>query len=88
MELLKSGHFKYSITYINSMSDGLDKATEEEEKFRMSYIQELRNKQSLFVDKLEEELRNVKQQIMKTPGRKGEQIKLEEISNEILRRSK
>ena len=67
------------------MLDNLDEIKEEE--FRILYINELRSKSSLYKDKLEEEFRMVKQQIMKTPGRKGEQIKLEEINNEILRRA-
>ena len=66
------------------MSDNIEEIKEEE--FRILYINELRSKHSLYEDKLEEEFRRVKQQIMKTPGRKGEQIKLEEINNEILRR--
>ena len=58
-----------------------------EKDFRLAYMQELRtSKYFLSDDKLEEEFRRVKQQSMKTPGRRGEQIKFEEISNEILRR--
>ena len=66
------------------MSDNLDEIKEEE--FRILYINELRSKHSLYEDKLEEEIRRNKQKIIKTTGRKGEQIKLEEINNEILRR--
>ncbi|MGD1837568.1 MAG: hypothetical protein ACPKPY_05870 [Nitrososphaeraceae archaeon] len=67
------------------MSDNLENMNEKE--FRLAYINELRtNKHFISYDKLEEELRSVKQQSMKTPGRRGEQIKFEEISNEILRR--
>ncbi|MGD1834980.1 MAG: hypothetical protein ACPKQO_04595 [Nitrososphaeraceae archaeon] len=67
------------------MSNNLENMNEKE--FRLAYINELRtNKHFMSYDKLEEELRSVKQQSMKTPGRRGEQIKFEEISNEILRR--
>jgi len=35
---------------------------------------------------LEDERKKVKQQAMKTPGRRGEEIKHEEIDKEIVRR--
>ncbi|MGI0047914.1 MAG: hypothetical protein ACREAW_00080 [Nitrososphaera sp.] len=61
--------------------------TSEEKFFRESYAQELqRKKQDRGRDELEEERKKVKQQAMKTPGRRGEQIKHEEIDKEILRR--
>ena len=61
--------------------------TSEERFFRESYAQELqRKKQDRVKDELEEERKKVKQQAMKTPGRRGEQIKHEEIDKEILRR--
>lgn len=61
--------------------------TSEEQFFRESYAQELqRKKQDRGRDELEEERKKVKQQAMKTPGRRGEQIKHEEIDKEILRR--
>lgn len=61
--------------------------TSEEKFFRESYAQELqRKKQDRVRDELEEERKKVKQQAMKTPGRRGEQIKHEEIDKEILRR--
>jgi len=61
--------------------------TPEEKFFRESYAQELqRKKQDRGRDELEEERKKVKQQAMKTPGRRGEQIKHEEIDREILRR--
>jgi hypothetical protein len=61
--------------------------TSEEKFFRESYAQELRRKkQDRVRDELEEERKKVKQQAMKTPGRRGEQIKHEEIDKEILRR--
>lgn len=56
----------------------------EEQFFRESYAQQL---QKIKHDpELEEERKKVKQQGMKTPGRRGEQIKHEEIDKEIIRR--
>jgi hypothetical protein len=61
--------------------------TPEERFFRESYALELRRKrQDRVRDELDEERKKVKQQAMKTPGRRGEQIKHEEIDREILRR--
>jgi hypothetical protein len=61
--------------------------TSEEKFFRESYAQELKKKRQVRgMDELEEERKKVKQQAMKTPGRRGEQIKHEEIDKEILRR--
>jgi hypothetical protein len=61
--------------------------TEKEKFFRDRYANELKNKkQNGRVDELDDERRNVKQQGMKTPGRRGEQIKHEEIDKEISRR--
>ena len=61
--------------------------TAEERFFRESYALELRKKrQDRVRDELDEERKKVKQQAMKTPGRRGEQIKHEEIDREILRR--
>ena len=58
--------------------------TSEEKFFRESYSQQLQKvKQD---SDLEEERKKVKQQGMKTPGRRGEQIKHEEIDKEIVRR--
>jgi len=56
----------------------------EEKFFRESYAQELQSKK--LDPELEEERKKVKQQGMKTPGRRGEQIKHEEIDKEIIRR--
>jgi hypothetical protein len=51
------------------------------------YASELKKrKQDGIVDELDDERRKVKQQGMKTPGRRGEQIKHEEIDREISRR--
>lgn len=61
--------------------------TEEEKFFRDRYANELKKKkQDSSVDELDDERRKVKQQGMKTPGRRGEQIKHEEIDKEISRR--
>jgi len=61
--------------------------TEEEKFFRNRYADELRKKkQDERTDELDDERRKVKQQGMKTPGRRGEQIKHEEIDKEISRR--
>ena len=67
--------------------------TKEEKDFRQRYAHELRKKKmqnstsSHFgFDEISDELARVKHQAMITPGRRGEQIKHEEISKEILRR--
>jgi hypothetical protein len=61
--------------------------TEEEKLFRNRYANELKKKkQDERVDELDDERRRVKQQGMKTPGRRGEQIKHEEIEKQISRR--
>ena len=61
--------------------------TEEEKFFRGRYANELKKKkQDGMADELDDERRKVKQQGMKTPGRRGEQIKHEELDREISRR--
>lgn len=67
--------------------------TLEERDFRERYALELRKKKvERYVsshfgsDELSDELKKVKRQEMVSPGRRGEQIKLEEISKEIIRR--
>jgi hypothetical protein len=68
--------------------------TEEENFFRERYSQELQKKKNqqqgsgsyLQGDEMAEERRKVNQQEGKTPGRRGEQIKQEEIDKEIVRR--
>ena len=60
--------------------------TTEEKFFRENYAQALRKIKKEY--ELEEERKNVNQQAMKTPGRRGEQIKHEEIDREIIRRYK
>ena len=67
--------------------NGMVEDTEEEKFFRDRYANELKKKkQNTRVDELDDERRKVKQQGMKTPGRRGEQIKHEEIDREISRR--
>jgi hypothetical protein len=69
--------------------------TEEESFFRERYAQELQKKKWQLGaggysqgDEMAEERRNVSQQQGKTPGRRGEQIKQEEIDKEIVRRKR
>lgn len=65
----------------------VEKDTEEEKSFRGRYADELKKKKQDSADsELENERNKVKQQGMKTPGRRGEQIKHEEIDKEIVRR--
>lgn len=67
--------------------------TQEEKDFRERYAHELRKKKMqcsvsphFGLDELADEVKSVKRQELITPGRRGEQIKHEEISKEILRR--
>lgn len=67
--------------------------TVEEKNFRERYAHELRKKKihssvnpHFGFNELSDEMTMVKQQELITPGRRGEQIKHEEISKEILRR--
>ena len=69
--------------------------TEEESFFRERYAQELQKKKWQLGaggysqdDEMAEERRNVSHQQGKTPGRRGEQIKQEEIDKEIVRRKR
>ena len=68
--------------------------TEEEASFRERYAQELQKKKQQASnsyrgdDELADERRSVNQQGMRTPGRKGEEIKQEELDKEYVRRSK
>lgn len=68
---------------VNSMVED----TSEEKEFRGRYSDELKKKKRDATDSdLDVERMEVKQQGMKTPGRRGEQIKNEEIDKEIVRR--
>jgi hypothetical protein len=68
------------------------KTDAEEDEFREIYSQSLRGKKQQVYDTqmghnaLEEERKQVNQQAMKTPGRRGEVIKNEELDKEISRR--
>jgi hypothetical protein len=72
-------------------TDTVTKDTEERD-FRERYTLELRKKRQCGinnyygVDELLEERKQVNQQQMKTPGRRGEAIKHEEINKEMSRR--
>ena len=67
--------------------------TTEEAYFRERYAEELRKKKQQDSDtyrgddELIDEKRRVNQQEMKTPGRRGEKIKQEELDKEFSRRS-
>ena len=71
-----------------------DNDTEQERSFRERYAEELRKKKQQDPysyrekDELVEERVKVNQQERKTPGRRGEKIKQEEIDKEIVRRDK
>ena len=79
------------IEYKLTQEDTSIKDTEERD-FRERYTVELRKKRQCGlnnyygVDELVEERKQVNQQQMKTPGRRGEVIKHEEISKEMSRR--
>ena len=66
--------------------------TEQEKSFRERYAEELRKKRQNDTysyrenNELYEERIKVNQQEQKTPGRRGEKIKQEEINKEIVRR--
>ena len=69
--------------------------TEEEHFFRERYAHELQKKKKQpgagsysQGDEMAEERRKVGQQEGKTPGRRGEQIKQQEIDKEIIRRNR
>ena len=68
--------------------------TEQEMNFREMYALELRKmkmnasiSQHFGSDELADEIKKVARQELATPGRRGEQIKREEISKEIVRRT-
>jgi hypothetical protein len=67
--------------------------TKEEAFFRERYATELRKKKQQGnnsyrgYDELNDEKRRVNQQELKTPGRRGEKIKQEELDREFSRRS-
>lgn len=77
---------------ITAQTNAYFEDTKEEGDFRLRYASELRKKRQCGLnsyygnDELLEERKQVNQQQMKTPGRKGEAIKNEEINKEISRR--
>jgi hypothetical protein len=68
--------------------------TEEERSFRERYAQELQKKKNqpgagaTQGDEMAQERKDVNHQQGKTPGRRGEEIKQEEIDKEIVRRNR
>ena len=67
--------------------------TDAEKDFRERYAAELRKKRANRMtnpnfgsDELADEMKRISRQEMATPGRRGEEIKREEINKEILRR--
>jgi hypothetical protein len=81
-----------TISSILTQASASAEETEEERDFRERYAIELRKKRQCGlnnyygIDELLEERKQVNQQQMKTPGRRGEAIKHEEINREISRR--
>jgi hypothetical protein len=69
-----------------------DSNEEKEKSFRLMYSQELMSKKQQVYgtyrgfNELEDERKKVRHQMMRTPGRRGEIIKDEEINKEISRR--
>ena len=67
---------------------------EQEETFRKIYASELRKKKQQINDndrgfcELDDERRQILQQSIRTPGRRGEIIKIDEIEKEFARRYK
>jgi hypothetical protein len=85
--ILKEAYMLVGCSLSKSERKNMVEDTEEEKFFRNRYADELRKKkQDERADELDDERRKVKQQGMKTPGRRGEQIKHEEIDREISRR--
>ncbi len=74
------------------MESDSNKTDAEETEFRESYSQQLRGKKQQVYDTqmghraLDDERQQVNQQAMKTPGRRGEIIKNEEIDKEFSKR--
>jgi hypothetical protein len=79
----------YTVGDLESESNNTDA---QEAEFRENYSQQLRGKKQQVYDTqmghnaLEEERKQVNQQAMKTPGRRGEIIKNEEIDKEFSKR--
>jgi hypothetical protein len=82
------------LTHLPDLFFMSDIDTEQEQFFRERYAEELRKKKQQDTyhyggdNELVEERVKVNQQERKTPGRRGEKIKQEEIDKEIVRRDK
>ena len=82
------------LTYLSDLIFMSVTDTEQEKLFRERYAEELRKKKQQDnyhyggYNELIEERIKVNQQELKTPGRRGEKIKQEEIDKEIVRRDK
>ena len=88
----------YDDKVLKNISSVVGNLTEEQSlvdieiSFRIRYSKELKSKKQQIYDKergfneLDDEKRSVLQQMMRTPGRRGEIIKEEEISKEFARR--
>ena len=78
--------------YSRDLESESNQTDSEEAEFRENYSQQLRGKKQQVYDSqmghnaLEEERKQVNQQVMKTPGRRGEIIKNEEIDKEFSKR--
>ena len=78
--------------YSRDLDSESNKTDSEEAEFSENYSQQLRGKKQQVYDShmghnaLEEERKQVNQQAMKTPGRRGEIIKNEEIDKEFSKR--
>ena len=85
-------HMMAYLTYLSDLIFMSDIDTEQEKLFRERYAEELRKKKQQDTyhyrgnNELVEERVKVNQQQLKTPGRRGEKIKQEEIDKEIVRR--
>jgi hypothetical protein len=83
---------KFTVETFSTQIDHSAQSLSDESDFRARYMHELRKKRQhgmnnyYGIDELLEERRQVNQQQMKTPGRREELIKHEEIDKEILRR--
>lgn len=83
---------KFTVETFSTQIDHSAQSLADESDFRIRYMHELKKKRQqgmnnyYGIDELLEERRQVNQQQMKTPGRRGELIKHEEIDKEILRR--
>jgi hypothetical protein len=87
-------HMMAYLTHLPDLFFMSDIDTEQEQFFRERYAEELRKKKQQDTyhyggdNELVEERVKVNQQERKTPGRRGEKIKQEEIDKEIVRRDK